>query len=92
MAEYQDFERELKLLMERTSQSVAEILLSEGRIAKHEPWTWMDEPEDEHLHKALRHILTYQLIRDGQAPIDGEDHLNNALTRLVMANAIAKRK
>jgi hypothetical protein len=52
---------------------------------KHKPFTWKDESEDEHLRKALRHILTYQIIRDGQQQPDNEDHLNNAMCRLAMA-------
>ena len=83
--EYSEYQEELKGLSVTVWDKISDILMSPGRIAKHLPYTWKDEPEDEHLNKAVRHILTHQIQRDGQQPDDGEDHLANALTRLAMA-------
>jgi hypothetical protein len=47
----------------------------------------MTEPQDNHLDKAVRHIMTHKLIRDGNQAPDGEMHLKNALTRMAMALA-----
>lgn len=84
------FEKELEDIMCSVEKSLSDILLSEDRTSKHDPYTWINEDEDEHLRKAARHITTYQIIRDGHQEPDGEDHLNNAITRLAMA--IAKQK
>lgn len=54
--------------------------------------TWRDKPEDYHLTKALRHIITYQMIRDGHQPPDGEDHRRNAITRMAMALCILQHR
>jgi len=56
--------------------------------AKHPPYSYRSEPQDEHLHKALRHVLTYQIQRDGQQDADGEDHLAQAIVRLCMARDV----
>ena len=84
------FKRELEEILFEVREAIETILLSTDRTSKHSPYTWKDETEDEHLNKAARHILTHQLIRDGHQKEDGEEHLNNAITRLAMA--IAKRK
>lgn len=83
------FHIEIKEIAKAATSSFEQILLSPDRINKHPPYTWEDEDEDEHLNKAIRHILTYQLIRDGHQNPTGEAHLNNAITRLAMA--IAKK-
>jgi len=83
------FEKELADIMEVIEEAITKILLSDDRTSKHPPYTWMDEDEDEHLRKAARHIMTYQIIRDGHQKQDGENHLHNAITRLAMA--LAKR-
>ena len=84
------FEKELADIMGAVEEVVSDILLSADRTSKHPPYTWVDEDEDEHLRKASRHILTYQMIRDGHQKPDEEDHLKNAICRLSMA--VAKRK
>jgi len=84
------FKKELEDIMGCVEEAISSILLSEGRITKHQPYTWMDEDEDEHLNKSSRHILTYQIIREGQQHPDGEEHLNNAICRLAMA--LAKKR
>jgi hypothetical protein len=82
-----EFHRELNGILFAVKKSIERILLSKDRTSKHPPYTWKDEDEDEHLNKAVRHILTYQLIRDGHQKPDGENHLDNAITRLAMAIA-----
>ncbi len=59
-------------------------MIMEG-LKKHDPDAWRTEPQDNHLDKAVRHIMTYKLIRDGNQKPDGEMHLRNALCRLAMA-------
>ena len=81
------FEKERDEIILWVEGAISRILLSKDRIEKHKPWTWMKDSEDEHLKKAMRHILTYMLIRDGQQKPDGEEHLDNAITRLSMAVA-----
>ena len=83
------FARELLKVSSAAKRSIKTILLSKDRTSKHLPYTWENEDEDEHLNKAVRHILTYQLIRDGHHDPTGEACLNNAITRLAMA--IAKK-
>jgi hypothetical protein len=79
------FEKERDEIMMFVEEAVSKILLSEDRTSKHPAWTWLDEDEDEHLDKAIRHILTYKIIREGYQKPDGENHLDNAVTRLAMA-------
>lgn len=83
------YEIELDFIVSAVKNAISTILLSKDRTSKHPPYTWLDEDEDEHLNKAARHMLTHQLIRDGHQKEDGEEHLNNAITRLAMA--ITKR-
>lgn len=45
----------------------------------------LDEQQDMHIQKGVRHALTHQLIRDGHIPDNGENHLELALTRIAMA-------
>lgn len=52
--------------------------------------SWRELPQDYHLDRALRHALTYKLIRDGNQKPDGEEHLKLAIARLAMALATAK--
>lgn len=60
-------------------------MMSEG-LKKHVADKWRVEPQDNHLDKAVRHIMTYKLIRDGNQKPDGEpNHLRNAVCRAVMA-------
>jgi len=61
-------------------------VMAEG-LKKHAQDSWRFEPEDNHLDKSARHILTAKLIRDENSPPDGENHLRNALCRLSMAVA-----
>lgn len=72
-----------------TAWHVVDEMLIEGE-KKHRRQSWLDEPEDNHLDKAIRHVMTYKLIRDGNQPPDGEMHLKNALCRLAMAMAQAE--
>ena len=60
-------------------------VMSEGSAKDGRDDSWKDKPKDYHLDRALRHIVTYKLIRDGNQPPDGDHHLRLALTRLSMA-------
>jgi hypothetical protein len=57
---------------------------------KHPPFSYLREDENEHLFKAMRHIQSYMIQRDGYQQKDGEDHLSLALARVAMA--MAKRE
>jgi len=48
---------------------------------------WRHEEQDYHLDRAIRHICTYRVMRDGSQKPDGDNHLKLALTRLAMALA-----
>lgn len=63
---------------------VAEVLTSGA--AKHPNATWRDIPTEEHLARAMRHILKYC---DGDRL---EDHLSHIATRALMALACAREK
>lgn len=64
--------------------------MSEGLRQGHKLDAWRAEPQDNHLDKAMRHALTYRLMRDGNSPdpdSGGEDrlaHLRRALCRLAL--------
>lgn len=82
-----NYKEEHNKILTEVSASISRILLSEDRISKHKPWTWLEEPTETHLLKAARHIMTYLNIQaGGQKPSD-ENHLDNAITRLSMAIA-----
>jgi hypothetical protein len=63
-------------------------IMTEGLREGHKRDAWRSEPADNHLDKALRHALTYRLMRDGNSPdpdAGGEDrldHLRRALCRI----------
>lgn len=64
---------------------VAQVMSSN---TQHAPDAWLRRDQmDKHLDKALRHVCTARLIRDGHEHnhegVDG--HLRNAVTRLMMA-------
>lgn len=52
---------------------------------KPRPCHWKDEDVEMHLNKAIRHICTHRLMRDGHQEPNGENHLELALTRVAMA-------
>jgi hypothetical protein len=81
------FRCELENIITYVESAISRILLSDDRTSKHKPYTWMDEDIDQHLLKACRHINTYIQIENGYCKSDGEDHLDNAITRLSMAVA-----
>lgn len=60
--------------------------LHEGK-KKHSPNEFLTHP-DYHIFRAIRHLSTAMLIRDGHQPTDKEGtrgHLRRALTRVAMA-------
>ncbi len=76
-------ENELCQLAERT---VAQILEA-GRKQGHQPDNFQQDA-DYHLDRAIRHAMTYRLMRDANQLEDSEGyrgHLERAVTRLVMA-------
>jgi hypothetical protein len=85
MKHSEEFSKEFRALMATCEEAISNVLLSESRISKHQPWTWQDEPKIGHLLKAARHIMTHVLITNGQQEPTGDNHLDNAMCRLVMA-------
>jgi hypothetical protein len=81
------FEEEKDIILNQVDKAISRILLSEDRILKHDPWTWLDEPTETHLLKAARHIMTHLNIQAGGQEPSNENHLDNAITRLSMAIA-----
>lgn len=64
-----------------------------GNIGKHQPFSWAERTDDEDIDKAIRHLMTWRLMRNGYTPVDAEGldaHLINALTRLAMVAAKPK--
>ena len=66
--------------------TAVEQMIQEG-LKKHVADRWRTEPQDNHLDKAVRHIMTFKLISDGNQKPDGEQHLCNAICRLALALA-----
>jgi|CXWL01.1.fsa_nt_gi hypothetical protein len=79
-------EPEIRAVCEHATAAIVAVM-QEAAKGKHAPWKWASDHEDEHIRKALRHALTYQLERDGYQKPTGEDHLQLAMTRLCMAYA-----
>jgi hypothetical protein len=71
--------------------AIRAIMLDSGRVGKYPPFNWTTEPEDAHLEKGMRHLLTYKLQRDGQQKLDGEDHFMLGICRITMAYSISLR-
>jgi hypothetical protein len=59
-------------------------MIAEG-LKKHADEAWRTQSASMHIDKAIRHVITHRLIKDGHQPPDGETHLMNAITRLAMA-------
>jgi hypothetical protein len=79
--------------MTKTEEALSELAktaiietLHEGK-KKHSPNEFLTHP-DYHIDRAIRHLVTARLIRDGHQPADKEGtrgHLRRALTRVAMA-------
>lgn len=79
--------------MTKTEEALSELAktaiietLHEGK-KKHSPNEFLTHP-DYHIDRAIRHLVTARLIRDGHQAKDKEGtrgHLRRALTRCVMA-------
>ncbi len=69
---------------------VVREIMSTGLKQGHQQDAWRSEPQDNHLDKALRHALTFRLMREGNSKepdAEGEDrmaHLKRALCRLAL--------
>lgn len=70
--------------------TVVREIMAAGLKQGHQQEAWRAEPQDNHLDKALRHALTFRLMREGNSPepdAEGEDriaHLQRALCRLAL--------
>jgi len=58
-----------------------------GRGGKYEVASYLVTTRQKHILKAIRHAVTALMQIRGIEPRDGEEHLDNALTRLAMARA-----
>ena len=83
---------ELKELVAAATDALAEILFNDSRLEKHGTYTWLGESTIEHRLRAARHILTDNLIKSGIQEPTEENHLDNAITRLLMVKAIELRE
>jgi len=63
-------------------------VMAEG-AKKHPSESWREEQQFNHVGKAARHLLSYELIRNGLSPEDKEEHLSNAICRAAFAKAQA---
>jgi len=81
-------ESEAGSVLAPATAAIRETMTVPGR--KHPPFSYLEEPESEHVFKAMRHLTTHLIQRDGYQAKDGEDHLALALTRVAMA--LAKRE
>lgn len=75
---------------ERDMAALAQAIVAQviSSNTTHAPDAWLRRDQmDKHLDKALRHVCTARLIRDGheQNHEGVEGHLRNAVTRLMMA-------
>lgn len=92
MPAYEEFEKELDELTATAKRALVAILLSDDRISKHAPYTWAKDDVNDHILKAIGHIAYGMGQYHGYKKPDGEDHLHNAITRLVMAKSIIDRE
>jgi hypothetical protein len=65
----------------KTVYEIQEKGLAQG----HPVCAWKTEPINNHIDKAIRHLCTAKLIREGNQSPDGENHFKNALCRVVFA-------
>lgn len=85
MTAYKEFEKELRSLVKIATEALRSILLSDDRTSKHAPYSWQEEDINEHLYKAIGHIAYGAGQFHEYKKQDGEDHIHNALVRLLMA-------
>jgi len=83
---------ETEELSELARDTMKEIMLGQDATGKHPPFSWAREPQEKHLYKALGHITHHLKQLQGFEEPDGENHLANALNRVVMALAIENHK
>ena len=70
-------------------QVITQVMLR-GSAKEGSDDSWRSKPDGYHLHKALRHAITFKMIRDGHQTGDDEKHLWLAITRMAMALAQAE--
>lgn len=85
---FHEFIAEAEELSELARDIMKEIMLGSDATNKHMPYSWLNNPVEKHLYKALGHITHHLKQRAGHEPLDGENHLKNALNRIVMSIAI----
>lgn len=73
-------------LLAIAKEAIREVIREGAK--KPRPCHWVNEDQNMHIQKSARHLLTYQLMRDGHQTPNGENHLKLALTRAAMALAI----
>lgn len=67
------------------AHSIVRKVIAKGSAKTGSNENWRKDPQDYHLDRAMRHISTFKLIRDGNQPADQDKHLELALTRIAMA-------
>lgn len=82
---------ELAELTAAASDALASILMNTNRLEKHGTYTWLKEDRSEHLLKGSRHAITQYIIDYKMQNPSDENHLDLAITRLIMAKAIELR-
>lgn len=85
MTAYKEFEKELQSLVKIATEALRAILLSKDRTSKHAPYSWQEEDINEHVFKAIGHIAYGAGQFHEYKKPDGEDHIHNAIVRLLMA-------
>jgi hypothetical protein len=87
-----EIKQEKEELLAVAEEAVEEILSNKTRLEKHGTYSWLDETIGRHLLKSSRHAQTnYFHVVEGD-PEDGENHIDMAIVRLLMAKALQKRK
>ena len=59
-----------------------------GADKKHQPGEWLNETVEENVLRGARHCLSEFLIRCGFQKPDNDNHLYNAMMRLIFAAAL----
>ncbi len=72
------------------AQHTIETIMSFGSAKDGCDDSWKHKPDGYHRLKAIRHLITAEMIAQGHIPDDGDLHEENALTRTAME--IANRK
>ncbi len=77
---------ELEDVIMPTMIAIEQVMQNSGRH-KHGPYKWTVDSYEEHIHKAVRHLLRWLQIKNGECEPDTEDHLALGMVRACMAHA-----